>query len=388
MKKIAVISYAFGGSTLPLVKHLGIECGHVDYYMITGNTNPHIESFGSVLGYCHFPLVQKLHKRNEDIYGYLSESNSSVYLANLNVGFDNILITRPFARYKQKKFCKYINAQHYDLVIIIGSYKDNWIKFLVNGLFAKIVVNLHEVMNHETGDCPITDTMQILIDKNVNIVVHSQNSYKDILKYPQITPEYVHVINFGIFEGYKTIKCKNLFPEMSDYVLYIGMIRKYKGLAVLLEALRNNPECMNGRKLVIAGNGKDDTLEEFVKMPNVIVINRYVTVEEYITLVRNSRLIVCPYLTMSQSGIPQSVFAFGKPIIASDLDGLREIIKDGTTGLLFEKGNPAMLAECIQKLTTDQEFYNSLCVHVNNFEEESSEYSWQTLARKYLQLFT
>ena len=135
-------------------------------------------------------------------------------------------------------------------------------------------------------------------------------------------------------------------------ILFFGKIRKYKGLAVLLEAMPRVLSQVDCR-LMIVGEFYDpiDRYGEIIrklKLENCVVIdNRYVENEEVPGIFAQADLLVLPYLTASQSAVAQIALSNGLPVIASDAGGLSEAILDGVNGLLFPPGDVDALADRI-----------------------------------------
>ena len=80
-----------------------------------------------------------------------------------------------------------------------------------------------------------------------------------------------------------------------------------------------------------------------------------------------------PYLDATQSGIAQIAFGFEKPVIATNVGGLPEVVKDGETGVLCEPGDPEALRDAIQrffelKKTVDFE---------ENIRQDAPRFSWE-----------
>lgn len=88
----------------------------------------------------------------------------------------------------------------------------------------------------------------------------------------------------------------------------------YKGIGLLYQAYLKNLNKGENIPIVIAGKGNDRYLPLFVKAPNVKVINTYLSNQDIATLIANCKAVVCPYLSASQSGIPQTVNQFGKKL--------------------------------------------------------------------------
>lgn len=146
--------------------------------------------------------------------------------------------------------------------------------------------------------------------------------------------------------------------QKKDYVLYFGRFCEEKGTASLLEVCRQLPKI----PFVFAGGGP--MTEEVNQVPNVE--NRgFLSGDALIQTISQARICVfpsewyenCPFTVMETQ-------MYGTPIIASDLGGTPELVKDGMTGELFEGRNKEQLAQKIRKLWEDRELlqkYTKAC---------------------------
>lgn len=102
------------------------------------------------------------------------------------------------------------------------------------------------------------------------------------------------------------------------YLLFIGRIRKYKGIENLIAAYSNlNPQDI---ELVIAGEGKLDHKVH----PNIKVINRWLEEHEIAHLVQDAEVVIFPYNEASQSGILPYCVSQKKKVVVTPLPGLLE----------------------------------------------------------------
>jgi glycosyltransferase involved in cell wall biosynthesis len=129
-------------------------------------------------------------------------------------------------------------------------------------------------------------------------------------------------------------------------VLFFGRLLRYKGLKYLLEAFRLlDPEKF---ELVIAGEG--DLAEYAIGGSNIRVLNRLIPDEEMAVLFSVADAVALPYTAASQSGVAYMAFAFEKPVIATRVGGIAEIVVDEFNGLLIEPKSADALAAAIRRL--------------------------------------
>jgi len=144
-----------------------------------------------------------------------------------------------------------------------------------------------------------------------------------------------------------------LVSERGKYILYFGRLEATKGLFTLLEAMRENPTL----HCVIAGTGPARAALEkqasHLGLKNIEFAG-FVRGEALSQLIQGSICTVLP--AQWYENCPMSVLeslAHGRPVIASRIGGLPELIKDGEDGIIFEAGNTPQLAAALQTLAGD-----------------------------------
>lgn len=156
----------------------------------------------------------------------------------------------------------------------------------------------------------------------------------------------VVINNFLSSEELKTI------PNYTNqgYFLYIGRLSPEKGVHYLLEAMKDLPREI---KLKIAGTGpEEEKLKKYAKENNLdnVEFLGFKNREEIQELYQNciSTILPCNWFEIFGMTNIES-FINGKPVIASNIGGIPEIVEDNINGLLFEPGNVEQLKECILK---------------------------------------
>jgi glycosyltransferase involved in cell wall biosynthesis len=135
-------------------------------------------------------------------------------------------------------------------------------------------------------------------------------------------------------------------------ILFFGVVRKYKGLDVLLAAMPkvlSRIEC----RLEIAGEFYDSEdryrqlLRDYGLEQHVRIDNRYVPNEEMVEIFDHADVLVLPYLSATQSAVARIALANHLPVIASRTGGLSEAVLENVNGLLFPPGDSGALADRI-----------------------------------------
>jgi glycosyltransferase involved in cell wall biosynthesis len=146
------------------------------------------------------------------------------------------------------------------------------------------------------------------------------------------------------------LDCVNIRPsrEIGKYFLYVGRLSSEKGPEILLRAA---PELTN-EDIRLVGDGPDENRlrQEYGRQENVRFLGRREG-QELRELFAGARAVVVP--SVCYENFPMVIleaYAHGKPVVASRIGAIPELVEDGGTGLLFEPGNCAELASKLREL--------------------------------------
>lgn len=140
----------------------------------------------------------------------------------------------------------------------------------------------------------------------------------------------------------------------ADRVAYVGRLSPEKGVLTLLEAMRELP----AKKCSIIGDGPDRARLTLVArnlgLKNV-EFKGALHGDALSAELRKARAVVVPSLSFEVFGLSVlDAYALGKPVIASRIGGIPEIVRDGETGLLFRAGDRNDLAVKLASLDEDK----------------------------------
>ena len=138
-------------------------------------------------------------------------------------------------------------------------------------------------------------------------------------------------------------------------ILLFGRMERYKGVDVLIGAIRNLLSDGYKFDLIVAGRGSelDEHLDVLSALPNVRIINKYLQPVEAQSLFRAATVVVMPYRDATQSGVVASAFGNGRPVVASRVGGIPDVVKHEVNGLLVEPGDSIELAAALARILTD-----------------------------------
>jgi len=217
-----------------------------------------------------------------------------------------------------------------------------------------IVSTMHDVAPHP-GETRrrVHMKLALLVKHSRLVLVHTEALREQAMKEWDLRPEHVRVVPFCEFNVFRTWARGR--AENQHQVLLFGRLRAYKGIEVMLEAMplirRQVPEA----NLVIAGQGDLRPYRRLIRQAGdtVVVRNRFLDNAEAAELFETSAVIVAPHLEASQSAIPFVAASFARPVVASRVGGIPEVVRHGETGLLVPPGDREALAEAVVKLLKD-----------------------------------
>ncbi len=139
--------------------------------------------------------------------------------------------------------------------------------------------------------------------------------------------------------------------ELQYHLLFFGLVRKYKGVDILLKALAQVPEV----KVTVAGEmwGKqkaslDSLIQQQGLEARVTLLPNYVPADKIGELFAAADAQVLPYRKATGSQMVDLAFTHGVPVIASRAGSLATQVRDGVDGLLVEPNDVAALAAAIK----------------------------------------
>ena len=153
-------------------------------------------------------------------------------------------------------------------------------------------------------------------------------------------------------------------------ILFAGRLSREKGVLELVEATR-------GMNLVVAGDGP---LREQVPQAR-----GFVPPEELARLYERAAVVVCPSLREGFGVVCLEAMAHGRPVVASAVGGLLDLVVDGETGLLVPPGDVAALRAAIERLLGDPELRRRL--GEAGRRRAAERFSWDVVTRQTLELY-
>ncbi|MBN1133310.1 MAG: glycosyltransferase [Bacteroidales bacterium] len=173
----------------------------------------------------------------------------------------------------------------------------------------------------------------------------------------------------------------------TQYILFFGFIREYKGLDLLIRAMASKEFSQTDVSLIIAGEFYTDAtpymnlIKEHKLTDRIVLHKDFIPDFEVKYYFSASDLVVQPYRSATQSGISQIAYHFDKPMVVTNVGGLPEIVPDRRAGFVVNR-EPDEIARAIS------EFYE------RNLEEsfsanvaiEKKKFGWDRMVRNIFEL--
>ncbi|MFH0989468.1 MAG: glycosyltransferase [bacterium] len=163
-------------------------------------------------------------------------------------------------------------------------------------------------------------------------------------------------------------------------ILFFGYIRRYKGLHILLDAMPIILKTMKVKLLVVGEfYGEESLYRQQIETnglaDHVAVYSGYVPNKEVGLYFSASDVVVLPYVSATQSGIVQIAYQFDKPVIATDVGGLAEVVLNERTGFIVAPNQPEEVARAVVRFYEEgreEQF-------VRTVAREKTKYTWDAL---------
>ena len=171
------------------------------------------------------------------------------------------------------------------------------------------------------------------------------------------------------------------YDKDAQIVLFFGLIRPYKGLMDLIEAMKLLPQRIS---LLIVGECYSDRSDIRKAIATEKLSGRVRWVDEFVPdnqvakYFLASDIVTLPYRHATQSAVAQIALAFGRVLVLTDTGGLSELVDQGSTGFLAGPCSPSSLSESITaafELASDPETENRITRKADSF-------SWTVYARR------
>ncbi len=251
-----------------------------------------------------------------------------------------------------------------------------------------VITTLHTVKD----EIPIEEeiVLRVIIQESSAIIVHEEIHKNTLIKYFGYEDK-ITVIHHGVrevspIEGAR----EKVGVEGKKVALLCGYLRQTKRFDRAIKVFPDIAEAVPDAVLVLAsksrGLGHPEYQNKIYKMieespvrEKIIALYGQLPQQAFDTIISASDILILPYELGGQSGIMAHAFAFGKPVVSSDLRAFRDWINESGGGLVASSDDE--LAAHSIKLLSDDKYRESLSSNIAKFTKEKT--SWKVVAGKH-----
>lgn len=270
-----------------------------------------------------------------------------------------------------------------------------WMSFFVPGYahianrmkrHCKVITLIHNAIPHEPRffDKPMA---RLLFEQCHGFIVMSDNVKSDLQK---LSPGAKYMQNpHPLYDHFgskidRDDACKRLaIPSSGKNLLFFGLIRDYKGLDLLIEAMDRLDDSYH---LLIAGEcyGSFDKYQAQIDgsraKERIHLHNQYINDSDIPTFFSAADVLVLPYRSATQSGVVSVAYNFDLPMVSTPVGDFPNSIDRPGTGIVAEEISSEAIAGSVESLFSE----DKLEMIKRNIAKEKAALSWETLTRKLL----
>jgi len=217
-------------------------------------------------------------------------------------------------------------------------------------------------------------------------IVHGERMRELMLEYYSIDESTIDVIPLGVADLHRNWNDSRYETERNN-ILYFGRIWKYKGLEYLIRAEPLIAERINDFKITIAGTGENVTkYKSLMNEPDRFEWKNYrIDNDEIVKLFQKAAVVVLPYIDGTQSAVVPLAYAFGKPVVVTNVGSIYENVDDGRNGYIIPPRDVEALAEGVVNILQNKKFWTQMCK--NSIMKGIDDLSWDVIGNSLLRTY-
>jgi glycosyltransferase involved in cell wall biosynthesis len=268
---------------------------------------------------------------------------------------------------------------------LMGPCLGTILRILKKNKHSKIVCIADNIIPHEKrfGDKPFTQYFVKPVDAFITM---SEEVLTDLRLFVKDKPAkmVLHPLydNFGEKVTKEIARQQLAIGNEQKIILFFGFIRKYKGLDILLDAMKiihDSQLQIASCKLLIAGEFYedrkvyDDQIKRLDIKDHVILHTNFIPDSEVKNYLCAADVVVQPYRNATQSGVTPLAYHFEKPMIVTNVGGLPLLVPDGKVGFVAESNAASIALKIIEYFDKGEDYF------LPHIIEEKKKLSWEKL---------
>jgi glycosyltransferase involved in cell wall biosynthesis len=282
--------------------------------------------------------------------------------------------------------------------LLFYQFDSKWLRllrYLLRLKNTKIVLTAHNILPHINA-YKYKNILEKIYSEVDGIIVHSEVLKEQMIEVfgAKAKNWCICITSIGVEDKLLMKVDQNILNSYRDRVklsesdghnfLFAGIIHKNKGLDILLKAWGNHINEFPDDKLYIVGNptyNMNDELKYIQKYSTSINTSfGYKNDEELLAYFLECDFVVLPYKEASQSGVLLTALTLGKPVIATKVGALPEVVNIVKGGYIIYPNNPDLLFKAMDKASNIPR--DELVKWGKNIRKKTFEnYSWDNIAK-------
>lgn len=271
---------------------------------------------------------------------------------------------------------------------------------------ARLIYTAHDWLPHKARawHAPLFRSYYRRFDR---IIVHSGTGARFLEDRLGVIPGRIAVVPQGNYDFFNTEPALDFeaarerlgLDRNRFWYLFFGHIASYKGLDLAIEALSLAARQAGARDvgegrpigLLVAGNPGAPGMQKYEERIKELGLERsvslhigHIPVTEVQLYLKAAHALVLPYRESSTSAVVHLAMSFGKPVIASDVGGLAETVRQGSAGLIVPPGDIKALADAMNLLACDSETRRQL---QSGREKAEHLFLWDNIAEQTMAVY-
>ena len=324
---------------------------------------------------------------NADVIGTKNISDLSIFVETANyIGFKSRykIVNYLFNWMILFKVSKKYDIIHFQwLPLLKYSSLDIWLVKALKMVNKKILYTVHNFEPHNVVKINEIKRYYSLYGTFKKLVVHT-NKTRDKIRNLELEND-VFIFNHGLF--YSEFRRHNIFKlnKNNHYnIIMVGFISQYKGYEDAIKAIAILNEKDKGNYfLQIKGKGSNTFIAKLNNLIQELSMQEYIVIQEgyletvdLISTYHSAHLTLMPYKKIEQSGVALTSLGLGVPIVAYNIGGISNVIKNGINGYLVDSNNVKSLALGIENSFKNNDYLQknilSNCRLFNTWKDSSS----------------
>ena len=265
----------------------------------------------------------------------------------------------------------------------------------------RLIYTVHDVLPNGHGrwhpHLPVRAQYRYLYNSVDMVIAHSESNRQALLELG-ISPERIKVLPLGDWGYFSTPTLPHqeararlgLDPDR-PLALFFGLIKPHKGLHLLVESLAEMLAHAPTAQVLVAGEPMESLAPYFrqiaaLNLQNVVTCHpRYIPTSEVATYFSAADVVVLPYLDITLSAVLVTAYSFGRPVVATAVGGLPELIEQGKSGMIVPPEDPDALGRVLGQLLADP----TRCQMMGNYAHRLARerHDWSTIAQQTADLY-